>query len=68
VPEAIDTMKFFPKAVEERVAYVPGVNFYPNADGGYNAMRLNFSYSPPEKIVEGIRRLGTALKKELGAA
>ena len=28
-------------------------------------MRLNFSYCPPETIVEGIRRLGVALKKRL---
>ncbi|HEY75077.1 MAG TPA: PLP-dependent aminotransferase family protein [Thermoflexia bacterium] len=66
VPESIDTTEFFKRAVEEKVAYVPGVNFYPNGDGGFNAMRLNFSYSPPDKIVEGIRRLGIALKKELG--
>jgi len=29
-------------------------------------MRLNFSYCPPETIVEGIRRLGVALKRRLG--
>jgi DNA-binding transcriptional MocR family regulator len=28
-------------------------------------MRLNFSFCPPETIVEGIRRLGVALKKAL---
>ena len=28
-------------------------------------MRLNFSYASPEVIVEGIKRLGIALKKEL---
>lgn len=66
VPESIDTQKFFREwALKENVAYVPGVNFYPNADGGHQAMRLNFSYAPPEKIVEGIRRLGIALKKAL---
>jgi DNA-binding transcriptional MocR family regulator len=66
VPETIDTDKFLKeKALKEKVAYVPGVNFYPNMDGGTNAMRLNFSYSPQEIIVEGIRRLGMALKKEL---
>jgi 2-aminoadipate transaminase len=53
------------RAVKEKVAYVPGVNFYPNLDGGFNAMRLNFSFSSPEIIVEGIKRLGIALKKEL---
>lgn len=66
VPESIDTAKFFEKAVEEKVAYVPGVHFYPNQDGGHNCMRLNFSYCPPDDIVEGVRRLGLALKRELG--
>jgi 2-aminoadipate transaminase len=65
VPEAINTLDFLQLALEERVAYVPGVHFYPNQDGGFNAMRLNFSYSQPEVIVEGIRRLGVALKKAL---
>lgn len=66
VLESIDTDKFLKeKALKEKVAFVPGVHFYPNADGGRNAMRLNFSFSQPEKIVEGISRLGTALKKEL---
>jgi 2-aminoadipate transaminase len=64
-PESIDAAEFLETALKEKVAYVPGVNFYPNEDGGYNAMRLNFSYCPPERIVEGVRRLGTALKKAL---
>jgi len=66
VPELIDTMDFLEEAVKEKVAYVPGVNFYPNEDGGFSAMRLNFSYCAPTTIVEGIRRLGLALKKTLG--
>jgi DNA-binding transcriptional MocR family regulator len=66
VPKSIDTNKFLrEKALKEKVAFVPGVNFYPNADGGHQAMRLNFSFSKPELIVEGIKRLGLALKKEL---
>lgn len=66
VPESIDTNVFLNEtALKEKVAYVPGVHFYPNTDGGHHAMRLNFSYSQPEMIVEGIKRLGTALKKEL---
>nr|HID14207.1 PLP-dependent aminotransferase family protein [Anaerolineae bacterium] len=66
VPESIDTTEFLKDALAEKVAYVPGMNFYPNRDGGHNAMRLNFSYCPPDLIVEGIRRLGMALKKALG--
>jgi 2-aminoadipate transaminase len=66
VPETIDTNVFLQEsALKEKVAYVPGIHFYPNADGGHNAMRLNFSYCSPDVIVEGIKRLGTALKKEL---
>jgi 2-aminoadipate transaminase len=66
VPESIDTVEFLKDAVAQKVAYVPGVNFYPNRDGGHNAMRLNFSYCAPDVIVEGIHRLGTALKQVLG--
>lgn len=66
VPESINTDTFLrERAIPEKVVFVPGINFYPNADGGTEAMRLNFSYSPPEVIVEGIKRLGIALKKEL---
>ena len=66
LPEVLDTEEFLKeRALKENVAYVPGVHFFPNGDGGFNAMRLNFSYSTPDVIVEGIRRLGVALKKEL---
>jgi 2-aminoadipate transaminase len=64
-PESIDTLALLPHALENKVAYVPGINFYPHEDGGYNAMRLNFSNAQPELIVEGIHRLGIALKDEL---
>lgn len=66
VPQGLDTREFLKQALEEKVAYVPGAHFYPNEDGGFDAMRLNFSYCPPETIVEGVRRLGLALKRALG--
>jgi 2-aminoadipate transaminase len=65
VPVSIDTTEFLKVALEEKVAYVPGVNFYAYRDGGHNCMRLNFSYSSPDVIVEGVRRLGVALKRAL---
>ena len=65
LPSSINTSDLLDKALQEKVAYVPGVSFFPNGDGGFNAMRLNFSYSSPEVIVEGIKRLGTILKQEL---
>lgn len=64
-PESINTLELMETALENKVAYVPGVNFFPDGDGGFNAMRLNFSNAKPDLIVEGIRRLGVALKEEL---
>ena len=63
--DKINTRDFLPKAVEEKVAYVPGFAFYPGEVGGEHTMRLNFSYSNEETINEGIARLGRAMKKEL---
>ncbi|MBN1260921.1 MAG: PLP-dependent aminotransferase family protein [Anaerolineae bacterium] len=65
VPEQINTVDFMKTALEKKVAYVPGSNFFPHGDGGFNAMRLNFSNAQPDMIVEGIRRLGQALREEL---
>jgi 2-aminoadipate transaminase len=67
-PPQVDTIELFKTAIEEKVAYVPGDSFYPDDDcNGRRTMRLNFSYCKPEVIVEGIRRLGTALKKAMAA-
>ena len=65
MPDSINTTDFLQEALGKKVAYVPGNNFYPDGDGGYNAMRLNFSNAKPDQIVEGIRRLGEALKEKL---
>lgn len=64
-PESINSLEMLKIALEHRVAYVPGVNFYPDEDGGENAMRLNFSTAKPEMIVEGIRRLGKTIADAL---
>ncbi len=64
LPEGIDTKALLPKAIEHGVIYVPGKSFFVDGSGA-NTMRLNFSFPPPSKIVEGIRRLGNLLKSEL---
>jgi len=64
-PPKIDTVDQFKVAIAEKVAYVPGNAFYPDESQGRHNMRLNFSYCKPEIIVEGIRRLGIALKKAM---
>ncbi len=63
VGEGIDTSDLLAKAVQHRVAYVPGAGFY--ADGsGHHHMRLNFSYASPDRIVEGVERLSALITDE----
>ena len=64
MPEKVNGRDLFMKALEKKVAFVPGGAFYPNG-GHENTMRLNYSNMPPERIVEGIGRLGEALKEAL---
>jgi len=62
LPEDMDAAEVLKVALEKKVAFVPGFPFHPNG-GGKNTMRLNFSYSRPETIREGITRLGMTLKE-----
>lgn len=62
LPEGMDSAEVLKRAVEKKVAFVPGEAFHPTG-GGKNTMRLNFSYSSPETIREGITRLGVTLKE-----
>ena len=55
-------MELFPKALEKKVAFVPGDPFYINAENA-NTMRLNYTNADCETIDEGIRRLGDLLKQ-----
>jgi 2-aminoadipate transaminase len=64
LPENVDAAEVLKIAIDRKVAFVPGAAFHPNG-GGKNTMRLNFSYSKPEMVREGITRLGTALKEVL---
>jgi DNA-binding transcriptional MocR family regulator len=64
LPEGLDSKAMMPRAIAARVAYVPGTGFY--ADGtGTGHMRLNFSFPPPERIREGVRRLAGVMEQEL---
>ncbi len=55
-PESIDSSELMPRAMEKKVIFVPGRDFFP--DGcGTRYMRLNFSNATPEKIRTGIERL-----------
>ncbi len=64
LPHGLDATAMLPRAVQSRVAYVPGSAFY--ADGnGTSMMRLSYCYPPPERIREGVRRLAGVIDEEL---
>jgi 2-aminoadipate transaminase len=66
VPKHVDCRLLFRAALAEDVAFVPGDCFYANdALEGCRHMRLNFSFSEPEQIREGVRRLSVAVKMQL---
>jgi 2-aminoadipate transaminase len=62
LPEGMSSMELFELALEEKVAFVPGETFY-TENPEKNTMRLNFSNSCEEEIVEGMKRLGNATRK-----
>jgi 2-aminoadipate transaminase len=64
LPEWLDTHEMLAKAIEAKVAYVPGYGFYPDGSGN-NCMRLNFSYPTPDEIDEGVKRLAKVIKDQM---
>jgi DNA-binding transcriptional MocR family regulator len=64
LPPGLDAKAMLPRAVSNRVAFVPGTAFF--ADGfGSSSMRLSFCYPTPERIREGVRRLVGVIEEEL---
>lgn len=59
-PEKINTLSIYQTAIQEKVLFVPGATFYAHEDEK-NHMRLSFSNTNEEKIVEGVKRLGKLL-------
>jgi 2-aminoadipate transaminase len=62
LPEGLSATALFEIAIQERVAFVPGLPFF--VDGsGQRCMRLNFSNASPAQIEEGIQCLGRAMQR-----
>ena len=57
----VDTTELLRASTQQKVAFVPGVSFYPHRDVT-DGMRLNFSHATPEKIRIGIERLAKAVR------
>ena len=60
LPEGQSALDLFRKAMEKKVAFVPGDPFYAGKTN-VNTFRLNYTNSTPEIIREGIRRLAEVL-------
>ncbi len=64
-PDLEDISPVVDKALEKKVAIVPGSNFAIDIKAPSNMFRLNYSSATPEKLEEGIKRLGEALSEVL---
>lgn len=67
LPEPLDASSMLAKALTHRVAYVPGRGFYADGSGG-RQLRLCYSFPTPDRIREGVERLGLLLDDELELA
>ncbi len=64
LPEGVSAVELLKKAIEKKVAFVPGTHFF--ADGGHeNTLRLNFSASTPAQIDQGMDTLRSLISGEL---
>ena len=64
LPAYIDTTDLLARALRENVAFVPGAAAYADGRGG-SSMRLNFSASAPDRIREGIKRIGGVVEEQV---
>jgi 2-aminoadipate transaminase len=64
LPKKMSANDLFPKAIENKVAYVVGSAFH--CDGkGWNTMRLNFSFPTEQQIDQGIQRLAKIIRENM---
>ena len=61
LPAGADASALLTQCIEHNVAFVPGVEFYPDGSGR-NTMRLNFTNATQAEIEDGMRRIGDVLK------
>lgn len=64
VPGVEDTVELFKKCLKHNVAFVPGDPFF-GTNPVPGTFRLNYSCMSDDKIDEGIKRLGNALKEAI---
>jgi 2-aminoadipate transaminase len=66
-PEGVNTNELMRAALERKVLFVPGQDFFSSAPG-LRFMRLNFSNASPQRIREGIGRLAEVCRAAIEQA
>lgn len=64
LPKEVSATELFDKAIQEKVAYVPGKFFFARGDRD-NTLRLNFCTMSEKMIEEGIKRLARVFKENI---
>jgi 2-aminoadipate transaminase len=64
LPAHIDSNELLDDAIKQNVAFVPGGPFYAN-NPAKNTMRLSFVTVSPERINEGVEKLGKLIQARL---
>jgi 2-aminoadipate transaminase len=64
LPKHMDGMQLLEEAIAQNVAFVPGAPFYAN-EPEKNTLRLSFVTVPPERIREGVAKLGKLISAKL---
>ena len=59
LPAALDAAGLLKRAIQRKVAFVPGEDFHLDGQGA-NTLRLNFTNAGPALLEEGVRRLAEA--------
>ena len=64
LPKHIDSKVLLDEAIQHNIAFVPGGPFYAN-EAEKNTLRLSFVTVSPERINEGIEKLGKLIKAKM---
>ncbi|HON33620.1 MAG: PLP-dependent aminotransferase family protein [Thermovirgaceae bacterium] len=59
----IPAVELLEKALEKKVAFVPGNAFYPTGSGGLNNFRMCFTFASAEMTDLGVRYIGEAIRE-----
>jgi 2-aminoadipate transaminase len=68
LPDNLDMNEFVRRAIDKKVAVVPGTTFLCDESGISHSFRLNYSTPSDEDIVKGIAILGNVAREMLDEA